>query len=110
MSAASNMVRVDILDDDDPSLSAALGGSADERPAGLPADAEETSTSGSGQPHRASGGRRRAAATLPRQQLLCSLRSLFKKVNQTVLVGDRVRVGSIDWREARGQVRVMGVA
>jgi hypothetical protein len=29
---------------------------------------------------------------------------LLKKVGQTVLVGDRVRVGSMDWAQGKGQV------
>lgn len=42
---------------------------------------------------------------LPHTQLLCSVRMLLKKMGQTVLVGDRVRVGSIDWGQGKGQVR-----
>ncbi|GIL71808.1 hypothetical protein Vretimale_759 [Volvox reticuliferus] len=51
-----------------------------------------------------------AAATasgelLPRpRRLLCSVRSLLRKLGQDVLVGDIVRVGSVDWREGRGVV------
>jgi hypothetical protein len=40
----------------------------------------------------------------PRTQLLCTVRALLKKINQRVLVGDRVRVHGIDWSEGRGVV------
>jgi putative ribosome biogenesis GTPase RsgA len=40
----------------------------------------------------------------PRAQLLCTVRALLKKINQRVLVGDRVRVHGIDWLEGRGVV------
>lgn len=40
----------------------------------------------------------------PRTQLLCTVRALLKKINQRVLVGDRVRVHGIDWAEGRGVV------
>ncbi|EFJ52532.1 hypothetical protein VOLCADRAFT_43862, partial [Volvox carteri f. nagariensis] len=36
--------------------------------------------------------------------LLCSIRSLLRKLRQDVVVGDVVRVSSIDWREGRGVV------
>lgn len=36
------------------------------------------------------------AAPLP--QLLCTVRALLKKIGQTVLVGDRVKVCGVDWR------------
>ncbi|KAF5836433.1 hypothetical protein DUNSADRAFT_5939 [Dunaliella salina] len=36
--------------------------------------------------------------------LLCSMRALLRKVGQAVLVGDYVRVGSIDWEQNKGQV------
>lgn len=45
-----------------------------------------------------------SALPLPRTQLLCSIRTLIKKLNQTVVVGDRVRVGAIDWNEGKGMV------
>ncbi|GIL45870.1 hypothetical protein Vafri_3004 [Volvox africanus] len=42
---------------------------------------------------------------LPRPRLLlCSVRSLLRKLGQDVVVGDIVRVGSVDWREGRGVV------
>lgn len=37
-------------------------------------------------------------------ELLCTKRSLLKKMRQTVLVGDRVDVGGIDWVQGRGVV------
>jgi hypothetical protein len=40
----------------------------------------------------------------PRTQLLCTVRALLKKINQRVLVGDRVHVHGIDWLEGRGVV------
>jgi len=39
------------------------------------------------------------------QQLLCSMRALLRKLGQYVLVGDYVRVGSIDLAQSKGQVR-----
>ncbi len=47
-----------------------------------------------------------ASQRVPQRQLLCTVRALLKKVRQNVLVGDHVRVGSIDWVEGRGQVRL----
>lgn len=41
----------------------------------------------------------------PRAELLCFVRALLKKIKQTVLVGDRVRVGGIDWVDGRGARR-----
>jgi len=38
------------------------------------------------------------------RQLLCSMRSLLRKMGQAVLVGDYVRVSSIDWAQDKGQV------
>ncbi len=38
----------------------------------------------------------------PAPVLLCVVRALLKKIKQTVLVGDCVRVGSIDWPDTRG--------
>ncbi|GBF95801.1 hypothetical protein Rsub_08237 [Raphidocelis subcapitata] len=43
----------------------------------------------------------------PRAQLLCTVRALLKKVQQRVLVGDVVSVGSIDWGEGRGVVEAV---
>ena len=37
-------------------------------------------------------------------ELLCTKRSLLKKMGQSVLVGDRVEVSSIDWAHMRGVV------
>lgn len=45
-----------------------------------------------------------AAADLPHAQLLCTVRSLLRKMRRTVVVGDRVRVTGIDWVSGRGQV------
>jgi len=47
------------------------------------------------------------SAQLPpieQRQLLCTVRALLRKMSQRVLVGDRVRVGRIDWAAGRGQV------
>ena len=38
----------------------------------------------------------------PRQELLCVVRALLKKIKQRVLVGDYVEVSSIDWTDGRG--------
>lgn len=38
----------------------------------------------------------------PRARLLCVVRGLLKKIKQTVLVGDTVRVVGIDWVDGRG--------
>lgn len=40
----------------------------------------------------------------PRARLLCVVRGLLKKIKQTVLVGDTVRVVGIDWVDGRGMV------
>eukprot|EP00775_Hariotina_reticulata_P010726 gene10726-10883_t len=45
---------------------------------------------------------------LPCSQLLCTVRALLKKMNQRVLVGDRVRVINIDWNEGRAVVDSIG--
>ncbi|GMH42942.1 hypothetical protein BSKO_10864 [Bryopsis sp. KO-2023] len=41
---------------------------------------------------------------LPREELLCVVRRLLKKMNRMVLVGDRVRVVRVDWVDGRGMV------
>ena len=38
----------------------------------------------------------------PQPQLLCVVRTLLKKIKQTVLVGDEVEVTGIDWTDGRG--------
>ena len=35
-------------------------------------------------------------------ELLCTVRGILKKIKQSVLVGDRVRVAGIDWDDLRG--------
>lgn len=35
-------------------------------------------------------------------EILCTVRGILKKIKQTVLVGDRVRVAGIDWEDMRG--------
>ena len=35
-------------------------------------------------------------------ELLCTVRGILKKIKQSVLVGDRVRVAGIDWEDMRG--------
>lgn len=35
-------------------------------------------------------------------ELLCTVRGILKKIKQSVLVGDRVRVAGIDWDDRRG--------
>ncbi|EIE21063.1 GTPase EngC, partial [Coccomyxa subellipsoidea C-169] len=37
-------------------------------------------------------------------ELLCTVRGILKKIKQSVLVGDRVRVAGIDWDDRRGTV------
>lgn len=37
-----------------------------------------------------------------RVELLCNVRGLLKKIKQSVLVGDRVKVAGIDWEDRRG--------
>lgn len=44
-----------------------------------------------------------AAQPPPRTRLLCVVRGLLKKIKQTVLVGDQVRVVGIDWTDGRGE-------
>lgn len=41
----------------------------------------------------------------PQPQLLCVVRTLLKKIKQTVLVGDEVEVTGIDWADGRGKWR-----
>ena len=36
-------------------------------------------------------------------ELLCTVRGILKKIKQSVLVGDRVRVAGIDWDDLRGE-------
>ncbi len=43
-----------------------------------------------------------AGEGLPQEQLLCVVRTLLKKIKQTVLVGDDVEVTGIDWVDGRG--------
>lgn len=40
----------------------------------------------------------------PKDQLLCVVRALLKKMKRHVLVGDRVKVVGIDWTDGRGMV------
>lgn len=37
-------------------------------------------------------------------ELLCTVRGILKKIKQSVLVGDRVRVAGIDWDDLRGDL------
>lgn len=60
------------------------------------------STSSEGTP--AQQQQQRQWQQLPRTQLLCSVRALLKKMGVTVLVGDRVVVGAIDWAAGRAAV------
>lgn len=39
---------------------------------------------------------------IPRDELLCVVRKLMKKMKRAVLVGDRVRVVRVDWVDGRG--------
>lgn len=43
----------------------------------------------------------------PQPQLLCVVRTLLKKIKQTVLVGDEVEVTGIDWADGRGDLLVV---
>ncbi len=80
LSASSNMVRVEL-----DKVQGSGSGSAD-------TSSTQQETHNASQPD------------LPRTELLCSLRTLLKKMNQTGLVGDRVVVTSVDWNLGRGQV------
>lgn len=42
--------------------------------------------------------------SLPKRSLLCIVRGLLKKMQRRVLVGDFVRISSIDWADGRGAV------
>jgi ribosome biogenesis GTPase / thiamine phosphate phosphatase len=44
------------------------------------------------------------AAGLPCAELLCTRRARLKKINQQVMVGDRVRIESLDWQGQRGAI------
>ena len=37
-------------------------------------------------------------------ELLCTVRGILKKIKQSVLVGDRVRLAGIDWDDLRGDL------
>ena len=39
---------------------------------------------------------------VPHSVLLCNVKTLLKKMQQRVLVGDKVKVASIDWQDGRG--------
>jgi len=65
-------------------------------------DVESLEPSPSGAGSDGAGGA--GAPPPPRRRLLCTVRGLLKKMRQAVLVGDRVRVVGIDWREGRGMV------
>ena len=41
----------------------------------------------------------------PHTQLLCVVRGLLKKIKQSVLVGDRVKIIGIDWTDGRGALK-----
>jgi len=41
---------------------------------------------------------------LPQRRLLCTVRAILKKMQKRVYVGDKVKVGFIDWTEGRGIV------
>ncbi len=41
-------------------------------------------------------------ADVPHSVLLCNVKTLLKKMEQRVLVGDKVKIGSIDWQDGRG--------
>eukprot|EP00192_Tetraselmis_astigmatica_P004446 CAMPEP_0117668612 /NCGR_PEP_ID=MMETSP0804-20121206/11652_1 /TAXON_ID=1074897 /ORGANISM="Tetraselmis astigmatica, Strain CCMP880" /LENGTH=487 /DNA_ID=CAMNT_0005476535 /DNA_START=16 /DNA_END=1479 /DNA_ORIENTATION=+ len=43
-------------------------------------------------------------ANVPHPVLLCNVKALLKKMQQRVLVGDRVKIVSIDWQDGRGLV------
>jgi putative ribosome biogenesis GTPase RsgA len=91
MASEANYVRVDVeqqqvVMDGVPPLP--------EGPPSLPGPAEPNAMHHAQQPRPA----------LPRTQLLCTVRALLKKMRKSVLVGDRVKVGSIDWTSGRGQV------
>lgn len=43
-------------------------------------------------------------SAVPHASLLCNVRSLLKKMQERVLVGDRVKVVSVDWQDGRGLV------
>lgn len=45
---------------------------------------------------------RREASEVEGGELLCTVRGILKKIKQSVLVGDRVRVAGIDWESRRG--------
>ncbi len=46
-------------------------------------------------------------ASAPAHRLLCTRRARLKKIGQAVLVGDRVRLGDIDWTDGRGAIHAV---
>jgi hypothetical protein len=65
---------------------------------------DAASAEATAEPSSSGGSAAAAAGALPRQQLLCNIRSLLKKLRKHVLVGDQVCVGSVDWNHGRGTV------
>ncbi|PNH11412.1 putative ribosome biogenesis GTPase RsgA, partial [Tetrabaena socialis] len=92
---------------DPAAVHASLGSGAPPPPAAS-ASAAASNTSAADDEGGATRGSADGAAPPPppprRLLLLCSVRSLLRKLRQDVVVGDVVRVSSIDWREGRGVV------
>ena len=67
--------------------------------------AETGAAAASASPGSAPPGQAPAGPGAPKRQLLCTMRSMLKKMKQTVLVGDHVKVANINWKEGRAQAR-----
>uniref|UniRef100_A0A383WD87 EngC GTPase domain-containing protein n=1 Tax=Tetradesmus obliquus TaxID=3088 RepID=A0A383WD87_TETOB len=114
ISAEANYVRVNIshLDasaaaDSSPEATSSSGSSSSSSPSSSQdEDAEQLLHSRHASNSQASSSSSSSSSHVPppRTQLLCTVRALLKKINQRVLVGDRVRVHGIDWLEGRGVV------
>lgn len=107
MSAQANFVRVNVSHLDTSSSSSTSGStssSLDET--SNPDDESTTEQIADRQASHSEASSSSSSTQLapPRTQLLCTVRALLKKINQRVLVGDRVRVHGIDWAEGRGVV------
>jgi ribosome biogenesis GTPase len=98
VSTGTKYVRVNIHPQLPPQLQPPLGDNP---------NSSNTTSSSSSQPNGSSSGSSQGTPLLtpPKPQLLCTVRALLKKMQQTVLVGDRVTVTSVDWVTGRGTVQ-----
>jgi hypothetical protein len=105
MSAASNFVRVQLDDPQPPASGSDSSSPSPSSPSSSSASSLSSPSSPSSSPSQPGPPAPHPhAASLPRRLLLCNMRALLKKLSTRVLVGDRVRVGAVDWALGRGTV------